>query len=311
MDQSDIGLTGVPITQTAGDSTVPDRSVSRAISGEDPLPVETAQTGLLIAWSEPVDAEHVDDSVLQISGAGHWFLEGWIGDHSVEFLVDSGPSVTAMSDSLYQTLVHAGAPVGALRSTSRTLRGANGAPIGISGCSHCVVSFMGLQTEFPILICDLRTDAIIGTATLGSVLPHTLDTKNGLLFTDGGVSLQLHNIDTALSGRVFTVRHCSIPPYSEAVLHCTMQTVGGRPMSSSGLLEGLTLFAEKVGRTLVDPSKWNVPVLVSNFSMRLLWSNRSQRLAWWHIYRPYSLSRNLTVELHAVMIRCPHIYKIC
>ena len=41
-------------------------------------------------------------------------------------------------------------------------------------------------------------------------------------------------------------------------------------MSSSGLLEGLTLFAENtglvVGRTLVDPSKWNVPVLVSNFS---------------------------------------------
>ena len=50
---------------------------------------------------DPVDTEHVDDSVLQISGAGHWFLEGWIGDHSVEFLVDLGSSVTAMSDSLY------------------------------------------------------------------------------------------------------------------------------------------------------------------------------------------------------------------
>ena len=41
-------------------------------------------------------------------------------------------------------------------------------------------------------------------------------------------------------------------------------------MSSSGLLEGLTLFAENtsivVGRTIVDPSKWSVPVLVSNFS---------------------------------------------
>ena len=41
-------------------------------------------------------------------------------------------------------------------------------------------------------------------------------------------------------------------------------------MPSSGLLEGLTLFAENtglvVGRTLVNPSKWKVPVLVSNFS---------------------------------------------
>ena len=138
---------------------------------------------------------------------------------------------------------------------------------------HCAVKTrLGLQTEFPILVCDLATgtDAIIGTDVLGSVLPHTLDIKNGLLFTDGSASLQLHQRDTTLSGRVFTVGHCSVPPYSEAVLHCTVHTTGGRPMPSSGLLEGLTLFAENtglvVGRTLVDPSRWRVPVLVSNFS---------------------------------------------
>ena len=157
--------------------------------------------------------------------------------------------------------------MGVLRSTSRTLRGTNGTPIGISGCSHCVVPFMGLQTEFPIHMCDLITDAIIGTDTLGSVLPHTLDIKNGLLSTDGGVSLQLHRIDTALSGRVFTVGHCSIPPYSEAVHHAD----GGRPPHVfQWIIEGHTLFAENtglvVGRTHVDPSRWNVPVLVSNFS---------------------------------------------
>ena len=91
------------------------------------------------------------------------------------------------------------------------------------------MTFMGLQTEFPILVCDLATgtDATIGTDVLGSVLPHTLDIKNGLLFTDGGPSLQLHRRDTALSGRVFSVGHCSVPPYSEAVLHCTVRTTVG------------------------------------------------------------------------------------
>ena len=132
-----------------------------------------------------------------------------------------------------------------------------------------MVSFLGLQTELPILVCDLSIDAIIGMDTLGSVLPHTLDIENGLLFTEGGVSLQLHRMDAALSGRVFTVGHCSIPPYSEAVLHCTTRMVGGRSMPSSCLLEGLTVFAENtglvVGRTLVDPSGWRIPVLVSNF----------------------------------------------
>ena len=159
--------------------------------------------------------------------------------------------------------------MGALRSTSRKLRSANGSSIDILGYSSCVVSFLGLRTEFPILVCDLSTDAIIGMDTLGSVLPHTMDIKNGLLFTEGGVSLQLQRRDAALSGCVFTVGHCSIPPYSEAVLHCTTRTVGGQSLPSSGLLEGLTVFAENtvlvVGRTLVDPSGWRVPVLVSNF----------------------------------------------
>ena len=203
---------------------------------------------------------HILLEVLQISGVGHWFLDGWIGDHAGEFLVDSGSSVTAMSRPLYQSLVRAGAPVGTLRGTTRTLRGANGTGIVVAGCSHCVVSFMGLLAEFPILVCDVAsgTNDIIGTDVLGSVLPHTLDMKNGLLFTEGGASLKLHCRNDALSGRVFTVGHCSLPPYSEAVLHCTVRTAGGRVMPSSGLLEGLTVFAENtglaVGRTLVDPS---------------------------------------------------------
>ena len=87
-----------------------------------------------------------ENPVMQISGTGHWFLEGWIGDHSVEFLVDSGSSVTAMSDTFYRTLVHAGAPLGTLQYTARTLCSANGTGIEVLGCSYCTVSFLGLRT---------------------------------------------------------------------------------------------------------------------------------------------------------------------
>ena len=158
---------------------------------------------------------------MHISGAGHWFLEGWIGDHSVEFLVDSGSSVTAMSDIFYRSLVQAGAPVGALQITARTLRSVNGTGIEVLGCSRCSVSFLGLRTEFPIIVCSLAagTDAIIGTDVLGSVLPHTLDIKNGLLFARGGASLQLHRSDSALSGRVL---RWAIHPYRHIQrLFCT------------------------------------------------------------------------------------------
>ena len=84
------------------------------------LDVQPAVTS--IRYEDPLQYE---DPVMQISGTGHWFLKGWIGDHSVEFLVDSGSSVTAMSDTFYQNLVHAGAPLGILQYTARTLRSAN------------------------------------------------------------------------------------------------------------------------------------------------------------------------------------------
>ena len=109
-----------------------------------------------VDWSVERDSQHEDEEIMQISGAGHWFLEGWISDHAVDFLVDSGSAVTAVSRSFYNTLVEAGAPVGSLRPTVRRLRGANGSQINISGCSSCVVSFLGLRTEFPILVCDLK-----------------------------------------------------------------------------------------------------------------------------------------------------------
>ena len=135
LDQTVAESTGASIARTTDSSAIPDR--------EDTKPVETTQTGSLMDQPDSTYADHVDDYVIQISGTGHWFLEGWIGDHSVEFLVDSGSSVTAMSDSLYQTLVRTGEPVGALGNTSRTLRGANGTGIGVSGCSHCMVSCHG------------------------------------------------------------------------------------------------------------------------------------------------------------------------
>ena len=107
-----------------------------------------------------------------------------------------------MSNSFYRTLIQAGGQLGILGPTARTLRSANGTRIGVSGCSNCVVSFLGQQVEFPILVCDLAagTDAIIGADVLGSVLPHTLDIKHSLLFIEGGASLQLHRRDSIGTG---------------------------------------------------------------------------------------------------------------
>ena len=179
----------------------------------------------IIPLSKYEDPLHCEDPVMHISGTGHWFLEGWIGDHSVDFLVDSGSSVTAMSDILYRNLVQAGAPVGALQITARTLRSANGTSIEVLGCSRCSVSFLGLRTEFPIIICSLAagTDAIIGTDVLGSVLPHTLDIKNGLLFAQGGAiqSYQVVFLRWAIHRyRLIQRLFCTAPSGLLVAVHC-------------------------------------------------------------------------------------------
>ena len=57
--------------------------------------------GKSVDWSVAVDNQQTDEDIMQISGAGHWFLDGWIGDHAVDFLVDSGSAVTAVTRSFY------------------------------------------------------------------------------------------------------------------------------------------------------------------------------------------------------------------
>ena len=109
METQDVPVSGLADATTASSEITVDTS-----SGMDLPPAVVEPPGLSVEWADSVDTQSMDEAVLQISGAGHWFLEGWIGDHSVDFLVDSGSAVTALSCSFYQTLVRAGAPVGAL-----------------------------------------------------------------------------------------------------------------------------------------------------------------------------------------------------
>ena len=144
-DQDHVETQEVSAPDIADRTTVSRGTTLNTSSGMDrPRPV-TRSSGQLVDWADAVDDQLMDEAVLQISGAGH----------SVDFLVDSGYAVTALSCSFYQALVRAGAPVGALRSTPRKLRGANGSPIDILGCSsgvrfehrrHYRYIYLGLDT---------------------------------------------------------------------------------------------------------------------------------------------------------------------
>ena len=70
--------------------TKEDRSASEAEQLADQVCVMTIPAGKSVDWSGSVDDQQPEEDIMQISGKGHWFLEGWIGDHAVDFLVDSG-----------------------------------------------------------------------------------------------------------------------------------------------------------------------------------------------------------------------------
>ena len=64
------------------------------------------ETGLVAHTADLESATgHADEeAIMQISGAGHWYLDGWISDHAVEFLVNSGSAVTTLSISTSETV---------------------------------------------------------------------------------------------------------------------------------------------------------------------------------------------------------------
>ena len=89
-----------------------DRSVAETVDSSGGGPLAIIPAGRSVDWSDSVDGGQSEEDIMQISGKGHWFLEGWIGDHAVDFLVDSGSAVTAVSRSFFNRLSEAGAPVG-------------------------------------------------------------------------------------------------------------------------------------------------------------------------------------------------------
>ena len=90
---------------TAEGMTIPHSETQITESKKECTRADTRSTRRLVDWSDTVEDQPTEEAVLQISGVGQWFLEGWIGDHAVNFLVDSVSAVTALSCKFYQTVI--------------------------------------------------------------------------------------------------------------------------------------------------------------------------------------------------------------
>ena len=89
-DQDHIGTQEVSTIDITDETTVSRGTIQTTLLGEERTRPVMRSPGWSVDWSDAVDDQLMEEAVLQISGVGHWFLEGWIGDHSVDFLVVCG-----------------------------------------------------------------------------------------------------------------------------------------------------------------------------------------------------------------------------
>ena len=212
------------------------------------------------------------DSIMNVISAvrkGHcWFLDAWLNCIPVDFLVDPGAVVSAISYEFYE-LLHSNTGC-SLRSSplADKFSAANDQPLNIYGACDVHLDILDYSFDCELLVCDLNVLALLGTDILGIQLPFLFDMKNGLLSAPNATSIPLHRSNVSSVNMVFSVSSIAIPPRSEVVIQGRLRTQSGRHGPSTGVIQCLKEFVDvyniMVGRSVVNAYRWDVPVLLVN-----------------------------------------------
>ena len=96
-----------------------------------------------------------------------WYLAGWINDTPIDFLVDPGAVVSAISLQYYERLVDAGAIHTPLKKMHMELEAANKSDMTVHGMCSLELTVHGLVIHMDTVVVDLNCQAILGMDILG------------------------------------------------------------------------------------------------------------------------------------------------
>ena len=201
-----------------------------------------------------------------------WYLAGWIKDSPIDFLVDPGAVVSAISLQCYEKLVDADAILTPLKAMQMELEAANKSDMRVHRMCSSELSVHGLLINIDAVVVDLNCQAILGMDILGDAtkLPFILDLVDGTLSGGGYETIQLHRFHAATECFAETTDPVCIPPHSEVMLWAKLKTNNGRRGPTAGVVLALHSFVQEfgllVGRSLVhaDAEDWKVPILLYN-----------------------------------------------
>ena len=131
-----------------------------------------SDAGSLITQAPQPDSIHATINALSswvsaIQPRESWYLAGWIGDSPIDFLVDSGAVVSAISLPCYEKLVEAKAILTPMRAIRMELEAANKSDMRVHGMCNLDLSVHGLLINMDTLVVDLNCHAILGMDVLG------------------------------------------------------------------------------------------------------------------------------------------------
>ena len=236
-----------------------------------------SDTGSLITQAPQSQSIHATINALSswvsaIQPRESWYLAGWIGDSPIDFLVDSGAVVSAITLHSYETLLEGNAIFTPMRAIHMELEAANKSDMRVHGMCSLELSVHGLLINMDALVVDLNCHAILGMDILGdaSKLPFILDLVGGTLSGGGYETIQLHRFQAATECFAETTDSVCIPPHSEVMLWAKLKTNNGRRGPTAGVVLALQTFVQEfgllVGRSLVraDAEDWKIPILLYN-----------------------------------------------
>ena len=237
---------------------------------------DRSDAGSLITQAPQSDPIHATINALStwisaVQPRESWYLAGWIKDSPIDFLVDPGAVVSAISLQCYDKLVDADTIITPLRAMQMELEAANKSDMRVHGMCTLELSVHGLLISIDAVV-DLNCQAILGMDILGDAtkLPFILDLVDGTLSGGGYETIQLHRFHAATECFAETTDSVCIPPHSEVMLWAKLKTNNGRRGPTAGVVLALQSFVQEfgllVGRSLVraDAEDWKIPILLYN-----------------------------------------------
>ena len=165
---------------------------------------EFSDAGSLITQAPQSQSIHATINALStwvsaIQPRESWYLAGWIGDSPIDFLVDPGAVVSAISLQSYEKLMESNAILTPMKAMHMELEAANKSDMRVHGMCNLELSVHGLIINIDAVVVDLNCHAILGMDILvdASKLPFILDLVKGTLSGGGYETIQLHRFQAA------------------------------------------------------------------------------------------------------------------